>query len=269
MTPFARLFPPQPIIGMIALPPSPGYPASPGVDALVAAALADLAALEAGGAHAVLVENDFDQPHTLTVGPEVVAALTRVVAEVVRQARIPVGVQALLNDWRASLAIAAAGGARFVRLDFFVDRVRIPAGVIEPEPAAVLAYRKAIGAQHVALLTDIQVKYSTPAAGPKPLERSAAEARAAGADAIVVTGAATGSEPSVADLLAARAGAGSLPILIGSGLTPENCPRLFPHCDGAIVGTALRSGPAPHDRVDENRVRALVRAIPGRGTTDD
>jgi hypothetical protein len=259
---FAALFPhPRLLIGMISLPPSPGYPHSPGVAGLVEAALADLAALEAGGASAVLVENDFDQPHTLTVGPEVVAALTCVCAAVVRRARVPVGVQVLLNDWRASLGVAAASGAQFVRLDFFVDRVRIAAGVIEPAPAAILAYRTVIGAGDVLLLTDLQVKYSAPVDASKPLVQSAAEAFNAGADALIITGAATGSEPAAADLLAARAGAGGLPVLIGSGLTAQNCARLAPLCDGAIVGTALRSGPGPRDRVVAERVHGVVQAL--------
>lgn len=256
---FPTIFPnTHPIIGMISLPPSPGYPAFAGIDAVIARALADLEALERGGAAGVLVENDFDQPHTLTVGPEVVAGMTRVVTEVVRRATVPVGVQVLLNDWRASLAIAGATGARFVRLDFFVDRVRIKAGEIEPEPAAVLTYRQRIGAQHVTLLTDIQVKYSTPLESGKSLATSAQEAVASGADAVIVTGAATGEMPLLDDLRAVREALGDFPLLVGSGTTTENVAALFRYADGAIVGTALRSGPSADDRVVEERVRRLV-----------
>jgi membrane complex biogenesis BtpA family protein len=246
------------LIGMISLPPLPGYAGSPGVAALVDAALADLEALRAGGADAALVENDFDRPHALTVGPEVTAAMVRVTAEVVRRAPFPVGVQVLLNDWRASLAVAAAAGAQFVRLDFFVDRVRIAAGDITPDPVAVLAYRAAIGAEHVAIFADIQVKYSTPLEPGKPLTVSARQAAAAGADAVIVTGAATGIAPTAAELIAAAAG--RVPVLIGSGLTPENTAELLPHAAGAVVGTALRSGPGPLDRVEPERVRRLAEA---------
>ena len=80
--------------------------------------------------------------------------------EITRNAKVPVGLGVLLNDWRAALAIAKVTNAAFVRLDFFVDKVRIAAGVIEPQPDAVLDYRKKIGAENVALFTDIQVKYS-------------------------------------------------------------------------------------------------------------
>ncbi len=257
---FSALFPkPKPLIGMIALLPSPGYPAFTTIDALVDAALADLEALQLGGVDAVLVENDFDQPHTLVAGAEVVSAMTRVTREVVDRSRVPVGIEVLLNDWRASLAIAAATGARFIRLDFFVDRVRSKLGVIEPEPAAVIAYRQKIHANDVLIFTDLQVKYSTPADGPKPIEQSAREAARAGADAVIVTGSETGIGPSVEDLQAARSGA--VPVLIGSGLSPGNAAVLVPQADGFIVGTSLRSGRLATDRVVAEQVATLVRVI--------
>ena len=260
MNSFRSLFPgPKPVIGMIALPPMPGYPAFTSVEALVDVALADLANLEAGGVDGVLVENDFDQPHVMQGGPEVHAAMTRVTREVVAHAHLPVGVEVLLDDWRASLAIAAATGARFIRMDFFVDRVMTKGGPFEPNPAAVLAYRASIRAEHVLLCADLQVKYSTPIGAPKSMTQSARDAEQAGADAVIVTSHETGIGPTTADLRDARAGA--LPVLIGSGLTPENAAELFPLADGAIVGTSLRSGRQAHDRVVREQVTRLVQAV--------
>jgi membrane complex biogenesis BtpA family protein len=257
---FRTLFPaPRPLIGMIALPPLPGYPAFTTIAALVEVALADLATLEAGGVSGVLVENDFDQPHSLVGGAEIVAAMTRITSEVARRARVPVGVEVLLNDWRGSLAVAAMAGARFIRLDFFVDRVRSKLGIIEPEPSAILDYRRRIRAEHVQIYADLQVKYTTMADGPKPIVQSAREAAAAGADAVIVTGAETGMGPDVADLRDARAG--GLPVLIGSGLSPANAAHLVPHADGFIVGTSMRSGRTAVDRVVLDRVAAMTQAI--------
>ena len=250
---------PRPLIGMIALPPLPGYPSFTSVDALVEAALADLTALESGGVDGVLVENDFDQPHTLAGGAEIVAAMTRVTSEVVRRASVPVGIEVLLNDWRSSLAVAAASGARFIRLDFFVDRVRSTLGIIEPEPAAIVAYRRLIRAEHVQMFADLQVKYSAMADGPKPIAQSAREAGEAGADAVIVTGSETGVGPAVEDLRHARAG--GVPVLIGSGLSPGNAVQLAPQADGYIVGTSMRSGRTAADRVVPDRVRAMKTAI--------
>ena len=260
MSRFQSLFPrPRPIIGMIALPPMPGYPAFTSIEALIDVALADLERLERGGVDGVLIENDFDQPHTLVGGAEVHAAMTRVTREVVARARVPVGVEVLLNDWRASLAIAAATGARFIRMDFFVDRVMTRCGPIEPEPAAVLAYRESLHVEQVLIFADLQVKYSTPIGDAKPLAQSAREAEGAGADAVIVTSHETGTGPSPDDLRLARAGA--LPVLIGSGLTPENTPALLPLADGAIVGTSLRSGRNATDRVVLAQVTQLMHAV--------
>lgn len=260
MSRFADLFPrPRPLIGMIALRPSPGYPAYTSINALIDAALADLDALQEGGVQAVLVENDFDQPHTLVAGAAVVAAITRVTREVVSRSQVPVGVEVLLNDWRASLAVAAVTGAHFIRLDFFVDRVRSKLGVIEPEPAAVVAYRRSIRADQVQIFADLQVKYSRPVNGPKPIEQSAREAALAGADAVIVTGSETGIGPSIEDLRDAKRG--GVPVLIGSGLSPVNAAELAPEADGYIVGTSLRSGRNESDRVVAAQVTALVRAI--------
>jgi predicted TIM-barrel enzyme len=120
----------------------------------------------------------------------------------------------------------------------------------------VIAYREQIGAQHIALLTDIQVKYSTLLESGKTLEQSARQAAAAGADAIIVTGSATGHAPDAADLRAAQAA--GLPVLIGSGLTAANASAIWPLADGTIVGTALRSGSGAFDRVVEAQARKLV-----------
>lgn len=259
---FKTLFPTQkPIIGMIALPPLPSYPEFTRMNDYVDYVLRDLAALEQGGVDAVCIENDFDHPHTLTAGPEIVAAMTRLTHEVRAHTRLPVGVEVLLNDWQASLAVALAANAQFVRLDFFVDHVQIQAGEIKPDPQAVLAYRKRIGADRVALFTDIQVKYSRLLEANKPIEVSAQQAIAHGADALIVTGNATGQRPTSADLQAVRAVVGDFPVLVGSGTTPQNVGELLRYADGAIVGSALKASYAPFVPVDVARVQALMRAV--------
>jgi hypothetical protein len=181
-----------------------------------------------------------------------------VTREVCRHASIPVGLQVLLNDWRRSLTIAKATGARFVRLDHFVDRVRISTGIVEPEPEAVIAHRKDLAAEGVALLADVQVKHSTLLETGKTLAMSARQAIAHGADALIVTGKVTGDPPTESDLHEVRAVSGDSPVLIGSGATAGNIGRLLAIADGAIVGTALRRAQAPQEPVVLDRVRDLV-----------
>lgn len=252
----------RPVIGVVHLPPLPGYAASPGLEAVTAHALADLEALATGGVDGVLVENDGDQPHTVVAAPETIAVMTRVARALVEAAGgLPVGVEILLNDPRASLAAAAAAGARFIRTDYFVDRMTRPeyGGEMAIDPEGLMAYRRSLGADGVLILADVQVKHAR-MIEPRPLAESAALARQHHADAIIVTGSLTGVPPGIADLRAARQGGSGVPVLIGSGLDQANAAALVAEADGAIVGTSLKSGAA----VDAARVRALmdrVRAV--------
>ncbi|HSE40686.1 MAG TPA: BtpA/SgcQ family protein [Acidobacteriota bacterium] len=256
---FRKLFPKsKSIIGMIALPPlNYGFVLNQAIDR----ALADLDTLQSGGVDGVCVENDYDQPHQITIDREMVESFKKIAQQVMTQAKIPVGVQVLLNDWRASLEIAKSIGAQFVRLDFFVDRVQIAAGVIEPEPEAIIAYRKRIAAEHVALFTDVQVKHSEMLEPDKTLSTSTQQAIVHGADALIVTGKLTGEAPNIKALKEVRNAAGNFPILIGSGTTAQNVADLFQYADGAIVGTSLKQSKAVHEMIMAERVQELIHTV--------
>jgi len=47
--------------------------------------------------------------------------LAIVAKEVIRAVDLPVGINVLRNDWKGALAIAAATGARFIRLNVLTD----------------------------------------------------------------------------------------------------------------------------------------------------
>jgi membrane complex biogenesis BtpA family protein len=245
----------RPIIGVIHLPPLPGFAGSPGIDGVLEKALADQRALETGGADGVLVENEEDHPHEVMAGPATVANMTRVTSALVARASVPVGVEILLNDPEASVAVAAAAGARFIRTDYFVDRMERPEyGEMRIDPGAVLALRRRLGADHILVLADIQVKYAR-MLQPRPLAESAAMARDSGADALVVTGSATGRAPAREEIQDARRGAPDRPVLVGSGLDSQNADDLLAVAGGAIVGTSLKTG----DHIDVAKIQGLVR----------
>ncbi|HSF14898.1 MAG TPA: BtpA/SgcQ family protein [Vicinamibacteria bacterium] len=246
----------KPIIGVIHLPPLPGYTESPGIEGVVAKALVDLDALHAGPVDGVLVENEEDRPHRIEASRETIAAMTRVARELVLRARVPVGVEILLNDPEASLAVASMAGAAFIRTDYFVDPMERPehGGRMRIDPDAVIRYRSRIGARDVLVLADIQVKYARMLV-ERGLGESARLAGLAAADAILVTGRATGEPPSVRDLEEAKQGDSDLPVLVGSGLDLSNVGELLRVADGAVVGTSLKKG----DYVAAEKVIALIR----------
>ncbi len=262
MTQFADLFPsPKAIIGVIHLPPLPGFDGHPGMPALVAHALADLDVLMHEGVDGVLVENEYDRPHQVKASNEVTAAMTDITRSVVAASRgIVVGCEILLNDPRASLQVAAASGARFIRSDYFVDRMSRPGyGEFDIDPEGLVRHRNDTAAD-VLILADIQVKYATMLEA-RQLAESARLASLYGADAVVVTGSATGDPPRLEDLLEAAAGiavsGNRIPVLIGSGLTHANARKLLGACGGAIVGSALM-----RDRkIDARAARTLMTEV--------
>ena len=108
MSRFREYFPrAKTIIGMIHLPPLPGYSDSPGIEYAIRHAAGDLHALEAAGVDGALIENEYDQPHRVEAAPETTAAMTRITRAVVQESDAArVGCEILLNDPKASLAVA-------------------------------------------------------------------------------------------------------------------------------------------------------------------
>ena len=232
----------KPIIGMIHLLAMPGSKGYPGYKKLLGHALLELKNLEAGGIDGVLVENDNDAPYTLTAGPATVAAMTAITAEVVRKAKVPVGIEVLLNDPKASLAIALASGAQFIRTDYFVDKMSRPqyGGEIKINATEVINFRSQIKADQIIILADVQVKHAQLLEKGKTISKSVQQAEIAGAAAVIVTGALTGHEPIVDDLKEAMQAVKRIPVLIGSGFARENVKKLLPHTNGVIVGSSIK-----------------------------
>ncbi len=175
---------------------------------------------------------------------------------------LPFGVNVLRNDAGAALAIAAATGAAFVRVNVHTGAMLTDQGVIEGRAAETLRLCAAI-APGVLLFADHMVKHATPLAMTDDA-LAAKDLRLRGlADAIIVSGAETGAAVDAARLARVRAVVDA-PLLIGSGLSEENASS-FDIADGAIVGTSIKRGGRVEAPVDPARVARLVAALKGRG----
>jgi membrane complex biogenesis BtpA family protein len=253
------------LIGMVHLLPLPGSPRWGGsLDAVVERAVADARALRDGGFDACLVENYGDAPFSPgQVDPGTVAAMAVAVAEVRRAVAGPVGVNVLKNDARAALAVAAATGASFIRVNIHVGAVVADQGLIQADAYTTLRYRRLLGTD-TRLLVDVGGKHAVPLA-PVNLEQVARDAATRGlADALVVSGAATGEATPLGDVERVRAAVPGHPVLVGSGVTPDTVRDVLRVADGAIVGTWVKRDGRTQNPVDPARVAALARAATGR-----
>lgn len=248
------------VIGMIHCLPLPGAMSYGGdMKAVTDRALADLEAMERAGVDAVIVENFCDKPITAKLDPGQMAALSAVTALVKERSTIPVGVDAAFCDPVAGLAIAVATGAEFIRVPVFTDTVITAAGRIEPCAAELMKWRKLLGGEDVALLCDIQTKHTFMVSGAISLEESASMAEENGADAIIVTGAHTGSSSSVDTIQRVR-GATSLPLIAGSGVNAKNLPEQLSLVDAAIIGSSMKRHGKAWEPIDYELAKDLMDA---------
>lgn len=251
------------IIGMIHLPPLPGSPGACPMKEILERALADARALESGGVDGVMIENFGDTPFWKdAVPPATVAAMAVVVEEVRRRVgTTPVGVNVLRNDAMAALGIAAATGAAFIRVNVLSGAMVTDQGIIEGRAAELLRARQALGLEgRVAIFADVLVKHAAPVA-PIGLRRAVLDTLGrGGADAVIVSGAATGAAAPIGALQDAKAAAGGGPVVVGSGVSVATAGEFLAVADAAIVGTAFKAGGDVRGPVEEARVRELVRA---------
>lgn len=256
------------IIGVIHFPPLLGYPTFPGLAVAEKNALKDLKTLEAGGVDAIMIENNYDQPHAITVGPASVASMSYLAGKIRGQTQLPLGISVLWNDYQAALSLAKVYGYQFVRVPVFVDTVRTSCGVIKGTPADVIKFRSSIGATNVAILTDIHVKHAK-LLSKASLIQSAHAAVKYGADGVIVTGKWTGDAPEIDHLEDVYNVLGKKPLFVGSGADEKNVSSLLLYASGIIVSTSLKKGAINKEeinvkgygqRIDLQRVKKLVQA---------
>jgi len=247
------------IIGMIHLPATLTYKGWPGLKKYIDKAKKDLKALEAGGVDAALLENDADSPCQVRGEGDVVAPMAIVAHELKKIAKIPLGVEVLLNDPKASLAIAKTCGLGFIRTDYFVDRMtRKGYGEFEIDPKGIMKYKKKINAANIKIFADVQVKHATMINKSKTISTSVKQAIKEGVDGVIVSGILTGTQPNIDDVKEANeAAAGKTSVLIGSGFSEANVEKLLKYADGAIVGSSVKRG----GKVDSKKVASLMKLV--------
>lgn len=253
------------LIGVVHLGATPGSPRFCGSLARVLErGCADARSLADGGCDAVIVENFGDAPfYPGSVPPETVASMALCVHAVIAALHpLPVGVNVLRNDARAALAVCATTGARFIRVNVHCGAAVTDQGIIEGRAHETLRERLRL-APDVAILADAHVKHATPLSR-ESLGQAVADLVGRGlADAVLVSGTATGRAPAPESVREACVAAGTVPVWIGSGLTPENAAALLEFASGAIVGTYFERDGAV-DRVRVAQLRATLDALPRR-----
>ncbi|CCH66436.1 photosystem I biogenesis protein BtpA [Richelia intracellularis HH01] len=248
-----------PVIGVVHLLPLPTSPRWGGsLKAVIDRAEQEATALASGGIDGIIVENFFDAPFTKNqVDPAVVSAMTIVVQKIQNLVTIPIGINVLRNDAQSALAIASCVKAQFIRVNIFNSVMVTDQGLIEGEANQLLRYRRELGSD-VKIMADVLVKHALPL-GTMNITNAVKDTIERGlADAVIISGWATGSPPTQEDLELASSAAKETPVLIGSGASWENIAELMQVADGVIVSSSLKRHGCRELPIDPNRVHQFT-----------
>lgn len=245
------------LIGVVHLAGLPGSPLAVPLSECIGQAVADARTLEQGGVDAIIVENFHDAPFRPgSVDAHMVAAMTAATLAVRTEVSCDLGVNVLRNDAAAALGIALACDCAFIRVNVHTGAMLTDQGIISGRADETLRLRKLLGAERIRIFADVLVKHAVPL-GPVTLEDAVSDATERGlADAVIVTGTATGHAASPDDVRRVVDITGA-PVYVGSGVTAGNLPGFVPPATGAIVGSWLKRDGIVSNPVDARRVERV------------
>jgi uncharacterized protein len=254
------------LVGMVHLLPLPGSPGFGGsVEAVLETAAEDARVLADAGFPSLMVENFGDTPfYAETVPPETTAAMALAVARVT-ETGVPIGVNVLRNDASAALGIAAATGARFIRVNVLTGIMYTDQGPITGKAAEIARSRSHL-APDVEIWGDVLVKHAVAPPGTDIRQVAQDTIERGGADALIVSGSGTGHELDLDEAIAVRdAVPAGTRLVAGSGVTLDNLDRLLGVVDTIVVGSSIKFDGDPHHRPDPLRAKAFMERAAERG----
>jgi membrane complex biogenesis BtpA family protein len=244
---------------MPALPGDPGFDKKGGMDKVYEHTLEDLTALQDGGVDAVMFSNEFSLPYLTDVRVETVAAMARIIGQLLPRIRVPFGVN-VLWDPRKSIDLAMAVGAKFVR-EIFTGVYASDFGLWNTNCGDVVRHQYAIGAEDVKLLYNI-----VPEAASYLAHRDIAGiARSTvfnyAPDALCVSGLTAGAETDSEILRRVKDAVPDTIVFANTGCRIDNIERQLSIADAAVVGTTFKVDGKFANRVDMARTKAFMDAV--------
>lgn len=252
------------VIGVIHCDPFPGAPKYSGktVGDIIERALRDADNYISGGVHGLIVENHGDIPFSKPedIGPETAAIMAVITDKIRTRFNVPLGINVLANAAVPALATALAGGADFVRVNQWANAYIANEGFIEGAAAKALCYRSQLRAEHIKVFADSHVKHGSHAiVADRSIQELTRDVDFFEADAVIATGQRTGDSATLSEIDQIR-GATALPLLVGSGVTPDNVGEILSRTQGVIVASALKVNGVWWNEVELARVKHFMAA---------
>lgn len=252
------------VIGVIHCDPFPGTPKYNGksINDIIESALRDADNYISGGVHGLIIENHGDIPFSKPedIGPETSALMAVITDRIRTRFDVPLGINVLANAAIPALATALSGGADFVRVNQWANAYIANEGFIEGAAAKALRYRSLLRAEHIRVFADSHVKHGSHAiVADRSIKELTRDVDFFEADAVIATGQRTGDSATLSEIDEIRS-ATELPLLVGSGVTPENVGEILSRTQGVIVASALKVNGVWWNDVELARVKHFMEA---------
>lgn len=258
-----RPLPKKFLAAVVAVQPLPGSPLYGGDDEeIVSQAVSDLQTYADAGVDTILLENSHDLPYIKPPLPQpAVDVMKRVAGEARRRFFGPIGIQLLEAANETALEIASEAGLDFLRVEGYVFAHIGGAGLIEGCAGKLLRRRRELGCEQIKIFGDVKKKHCSHAlTGDLSIVDEIKQAEFFLVDGVIVTGARTTEPPSLAELRRVKKHA-RVPVLIGSGMTPQNIRYYFKLADGFIVGSTFREQGRFLGKLDPRRLDAFMKVF--------
>jgi membrane complex biogenesis BtpA family protein len=255
------------VIGVVHLRALPGSPEYRGesLEEIFGLAVEEARRYARGGVHGLIVENHGDIPFSKPedLGPETAAVMAVAADRIKQQVDLPIGINVLANGAITAMAVAQAGGGRFVRINQWANAYVANEGIIEGPAAKVARYRSFLRAHDIKVFADVHVKHGSHAiVADRSLAELTRDAEFFDADVVIATGQRTGGATELDELRSIKEST-QLPVLVGSGVTEENVAEILTLADGVIVATSLKQEGVWWTPVSEDKVRSFMKVVGG------
>ncbi|WP_299611699.1 BtpA/SgcQ family protein [uncultured Tateyamaria sp.] len=249
----------KPVIGMIHIGALPGAPLhDPSLD-LLAAARADLAALQDAGFDAVMFGNENDRPYEFQVDTASVATMGFLIGQLKPEITVPFGVN-MLWDPMASVALGVATGADFVR-EIFTGTYASDMGPWTPDAGKAMRYRNRLGRPDMAMLYNVSAEFAY-SLDQRPLpDRARSAVFSSVPDAVLVSGQITGEAAAMSDLEAVKAVLPDVAVMANTGVKHDTVADVLAVADGCIVGSSLKVDGDTWNAIDPDRARSFMELV--------
>lgn len=253
----------KPVIGMIHLDALPGtvlYNEALGLGPVIEHAKEDYHNLVEGGIDGVIFCNENDKPYSKNVGKEVVAAMTAIIHSVIGQSsEVPYGID-VQWDCKASLAVALAVKAAFIR-GITCGTFCGDLGLFTPDTLDIMKYRHLIGGDHIKVLTNLVPEFSA-SLDFRPLSLIAQTVvKSSLVDGICVSGAMAGGDAPYEQLKEIKDVMDGFPVFANTGVNFSSIKDIIAVADACVVATCLKVDAKPYNRIDRDNVTKLMSLI--------